>query len=56
MTPEEFEKEMIVIRETNGDSPERFHYEADKLMCKILYQLGYGNGVKIFEDNEKWYS
>ncbi len=28
---------------------------ADKLMCRALKQLGYGDGVGIFERASKWY-
>ena len=36
--------------------PEGRHDEMDKLMCKLLRELGYGDGVDVFERQEKWYS
>lgn len=29
---------------------------ADKLMCDVLTQLGYGEGVEIFKNAPKWYA
>lgn len=31
------------------------HEIADKTMCDVLYELGCGEGVEIFEEMEKWY-
>lgn len=31
------------------------HAEADDLMCCILFQLGFGDGVAIYENMKKWY-
>ena len=55
MNPEEFKNEMIIIREVY-DSPEEFHIFADELMCELLRELGYGDGIDIFDNQEKWYS
>ena len=52
--PEEFRSKMKTLAE--DDDPESFHSYADDLMCETLTELGYGEGVKIFEDEEKWYS
>ena len=38
------------------DNTERAHNHADELMCKLLRELGYGEGVDIFEKMDKWYS
>ena len=38
------------------DNPEVAHSKADKLMCELLTELGYGEGVKIFDDMFKWYA
>ena len=32
------------------------HYKADQLMCELLTELGYGEGVEIFKDMSKWYA
>jgi len=36
--------------------PETAHILADELMCKLLRELGYSEGVDIFEKMEKWYA
>ena len=50
---EEFTEKMAEI--SLGDT-EGAHWEADRLMCQVLTELGYGDGVKIFEEMSKWYA
>ena len=54
MTPEEFAKEMKNIQEKCDT--EDGHIAMDDLMCKVLCQLGYEEGIKIFVNTGKWYS
>ena len=54
MTPEEFKIEMEQLK-IDGD-PEAAHGNMDVAICKLLVSLGYADGVKIFMDQEKWYS
>ena len=54
-TPREFANQMEYIFTPNFDL-ERSHGMADDLLCEILKELGYGEGVKIFEDADKWYA
>ena len=54
MTPEEFAEAMKEIAES--DDPECAHSYMDDLMCQLLDDLGYEEGVKIFLDAEKWYA
>jgi len=54
MTPEEFKEAMKKFSQ-NPDT-EAAHTEADRLMCKLLTDLGYGNGVKVFKSMQKWYA
>ena len=54
LTPEEFAEKMAGIAK-NGDE-ERKHVAADSIMCELLKSLGFGEGVGIFEDMDKWYS
>ena len=54
MTPEEFKKEMLEISKL-GDL-EGSHKIADNLLCKILKEFGYKEGVEIFEKMTKWYA
>jgi len=55
-TPEKFEDLIRNIAIDNYDDPEELHIKMDDLMCDTLRALGYGKGVKIFEDTPKWYS
>lgn len=55
MSPEEFAAEMRKIYEGSYDL-ERYHGDADDLMVLMLRQLGYGEGVDLFEKSERWYS
>lgn len=52
ITPEEFAEQM---REISKENREDRHMDGDDLMCEILTDLGYGDGVEIFECMEKWY-
>lgn len=56
MTPEEFEKELIILAETYINNPECFHELSDELMCNVLRALGYNKGIDIIESIEHWYS
>jgi len=40
----------------NLSDPEAGHSNADKLMCEVLSELGYKEGVDIFNNMLKWYS
>jgi len=54
ITPEIFEAEMKKIREESDT--EGGYLKADWLMMETLIQLGYKDGVMIFNDFDKWYS
>ena len=67
MSPEEFKNKMaeiegektIVNPRMNGRREidyEYRHMKADNLMCDALRDLGYGDGVEIFEGMYKWYA
>ena len=51
MTPEEFAKAMRKISDNLNA-----HLEMDRVMADLLRQLGYGEGIDIFENTNKWYS
>ena len=58
ITPEEFSKRMRDIQYTykeRYDIEER-HVAMDDLMCELLRELGYGKGIDIFKDTDKWYA
>lgn len=60
MTPEEFARGMDQITYYVNDEgwfdEEMAHVKADDLMMKVLTSLGYGEGVRIFDDMPKYYS
>ena len=59
IAPEEFYDAMLYIRDSDNPAfydEEPRHRAADALMCEVLAQHGYGDGVKIFEDMPKWYA
>ena len=60
MTPAEFAAEMkaIIEHNTRGSlfDTEGCHREHDRLMMMLLRQLGYGEGIDIFEATKKWYA
>ena len=56
MKPKEFRNEMIVLSEMYPNDPEAFHYYADELLCALLRELGYGEGIDVFDAAGKWYS
>lgn len=56
MDKKEFLNKMIQIAQEYSDDPECSHVVMDNLMCELLKQLGYEDGVKIFETTEKWCS
>ena len=56
ITPEEFAKLMKHAVEIYSGDKELRHIRMDILMCNMLIMLGYGEGVKIFEETKKWYA
>ena len=62
MTPKEFADEMRRITDEEqhkGDlywDTEQVHIEMDNVMCEVLEDLGYGEGIEIFRNESKWYA
>lgn len=57
MTSKEFADKMKEIFPGKYEyDVEKSHGKADDLMCELLKQLGYEDGIKIFKDADKWYS
>jgi len=56
MTPEEFAEAMCEIFEENDGDPEGIHCIMDDLLCSTLESLGYGDGIKYFNKQDKWYA
>ena len=55
ITPEEFAKRMQELKDRNPDYEEDAHKEMDALMCMVLKELGYREGVKIWLSTSKWF-
>lgn len=55
MNTKEFYEKMLAIKEKYKDDPEVLHGEMDNLMCTLLKDLGYGDGVEVFNSSEIFY-
>lgn len=53
---QDFAKKMERIESMYDGYHEKTHSAMDKLMCKTLKSLGYGKGIKIFEESKRWYA
>lgn len=58
ITPEQFKAAMAEIAgpDSEPSDEEAAHVVADNLLCLILDEHGYGDGVAIFKSMKKWYS
>ena len=63
MTPEEFKFAMMDASLTTYEfeslhyfDHESAHLKMDDLMCQVLRELGYGEGIDIFRQSTKWYA
>jgi hypothetical protein len=59
MTPEQFRDEMASILKADqerGADHEETHLAADHVMCELLRELGYGDGVDCYEQMKRWYA
>lgn len=56
MSPKQFYERMLEIPKKYYYDDEATHMYMDELMCELLAELGYGDGVKVFEETQKWYS
>lgn len=59
LTPEEFTKQMqeaFDVYYLEKDDEEEVHIVMDGIMCNLLRQLGYGDGVDIFNKTPMWYA
>jgi hypothetical protein len=54
VTPEEF-KAAIENVVSDGWYTGDWHEEADAIMCELLKQLGYGEGIEIYLSRERWF-
>lgn len=51
-----FAERMREIASQYAKDIEVCHAEMDKLMCETLRNVGYGEGVDIFENTDKWWA
>lgn len=54
MTAEQFRYKMECL--SKMDDVEVCHERMDELMCELLRDIGYKDGVDIFENTSKWYA
>jgi hypothetical protein len=55
-TPAEFAAKMREVQNKYRGDSERAHIWADDLLMELLASLGYGEGVDVFNDMDKWYA
>jgi len=56
MSPSEFKKAMQELQEVYENDCEARHVFMDGLLCEMLLELGYGDGVNIFLKSNKLYA
>jgi hypothetical protein len=56
MTPKQFTETMQKLKEQYGGDTETFHVTADGLLCELLRELGYHEGIAIYEAEDRWYA
>lgn len=56
MTPKEFCETMLELRERYQHDEERVHCAMDDVMCELLIELGFCDGVEVFRQTPKWYA
>jgi hypothetical protein len=54
-TPEQFRDDMQKIRKEVGGDEVIAHIRMDEVLCRVLVELGYRDGVAIFDKQAKWY-
>ena len=47
---------MLKLRKRLKGDPESLHGKMDELLCAVLRELGYEQGVRVFENTERWYA
>lgn len=52
----DFAERMKKISEDKNLGNEDQHIKADKLMCRVLRQSGYGKGIEIYNQLNKFYA
>lgn len=59
MLPEEFYLQMVEIKQRcfdEDDDEEQCHRSMDNLICSVMIELGYSDGIDVFKNTPKWYA
>ena len=56
ITPGEFKDIMQGIKDDMECDRELMHIEMDDLLCEVLNDLGYSEGVKIYKNTDMWHA
>ena len=56
ITPKEFAEMMNEVKTNYKDDKETCHAKMDDILCMVLIDLGYEDGVMTFLRTSKWYS
>jgi hypothetical protein len=56
LTPEQFRDAMKEIGEKHAGDWEVIHSEADNLICALLREMGYEEGLNIYDSWTRWYA
>lgn len=56
MDKEEFKSKMKLLQELSDEDIESAHIKADALLCNQLSELGYSEGIEIFQCMKKYYA
>ncbi len=54
VSPKSFVEQVKRIIDETGDDYERSHLELDALLCRVLEQNGYTEGVRLYQEAKKW--
>ncbi len=54
-SPKAFADRMRAIPGVGVVDVEQEHKDADFLLCTMLTALGYGEGVKVYDEMQKWH-
>ena len=54
--PKVFHQKMVEITELCDDDPDARHCDMDELMCTLLEELGYSDGIEVFRHTKKYYA
>jgi len=56
ISPRAFANIMERLHDSLAHDTETQHYVMDQIICEVLIDLGYEEGVRIFKDTKKWYA